>query len=183
MTISCTEPRMEAQRGGMDIVPINSPRVLEGSWAEAHELAIAQVEPVFVPVTPFTDDRGWSLMNLLAGVLRAEGQINFSQQYPGVVKAWHRHDKQTDFWCCLTGHLKAGVFRERDEKAWMIVMGEKRPGVLVIPPPLWHGASCVGPVPAGLLYYVTHRYDPAAPDEFRRPFDSVEGFPWATRHG
>ncbi len=36
---------------------------------------------------------------------------------------------------------------------------------------------------AGLLYYVTHAYDAEHPDEHRRPWDSVEGFPWATRHG
>jgi len=115
--------------------------------------------------------------------MSSHGQVNFSVQYPEVVKAWHRHDKQTDFWTCLIGHLKVGVHRESDGASWMIVIGEKRPGVLVIPPPLWHGAACVGPAPAGLLYYVTHSYDPAEPDEHRRPWDSVPGFSWATRNG
>jgi dTDP-4-dehydrorhamnose 3,5-epimerase len=160
-----------------------SPRAYDGSWAEAHELALTHMEPVFVPVTPFTDDRGWSLMNMLTGVMGKQGQVNFSMQYPGIVKAWHRHDKQTDFWMCLAGHLKAGAYRESDGTAWMIVMGEKRPGALIIPPPLWHGAACVGPTAAGLLYYVTHAYDPAQPDEHRRAWDSVPGFPWAPCNG
>jgi dTDP-4-dehydrorhamnose 3,5-epimerase len=158
-------------------------RTFTGTWAQAHEAAKAGMEPVFVPVTPYADDRGWSLMNMLQGVLGPAGQVNYSVQYPGIVKAWHRHDKQTDFWMCLNGHLKAGVYRETDGAAWMIVMGEKRPGVLLIPPPLWHGAACVGPTPAGLLYYVTHGYDPANPDEHRRPWDSVESFPWGPRNG
>jgi dTDP-4-dehydrorhamnose 3,5-epimerase len=162
---------------------IQSPRVFQGKWTEAHELAISQREPVFVPITPYADDRGWSYMNLLNGVLGPQGQVNFSRQYPGIVKAWHRHDKQTDFWLCICGHIKAGVFRESDGAAWMAVMGEQRPGVLVIPPPLWHGAACVGPTPAGLLYYVTHSYDQTKPDEFRRPWNSVSGFPWETRNG
>ncbi len=164
---------------------VQSPRVFTGSggWAEAHELARTNLEPVFFAVTHFADDRGWSLMNCMSGVMSAQGQINYSVQYPGIVKAWHRHDKQTDFWMCVMGHIKAGVWRESDGAAWMMVLGEKRPGVLIIPPPLWHGAACVGPTPAGLLYYVTHAYDAAKPDEFRRPWDSVEGFPWMPRNG
>lgn len=177
-TRSSTSPQAEASS-----TRVLSPRVFDGSWPDAHELALAQREPVFVPVMPYTDDRGWSLMNLFNGVMSAQGQVNFSIQYPGVVKAWHRHDKQTDFWACLIGHLKVGVHRESDGASWMIVMGEKRPGVLVIPPPLWHGAACVGSTPAGLLYYVTHTYDAVRPDEHRRPWDSVAGFPWATRNG
>jgi len=164
-------------------VRIQSPRVFTGGWKEAHELAKANLEPVFVPVTPFADDRGWSLMNCLNGVMSAQGQVNYSLQYPGIVKAWHRHDKQTDFWMCVQGNVKAGVFREADGAAWMLVTGEKRPGVLIIPPPLWHGAACVGPSPSGLLYYVTHAYDMTKPDEYRRAWDSVEGFPWMPRNG
>jgi dTDP-4-dehydrorhamnose 3,5-epimerase len=182
-----TGPRTEAhavtERNVESSLPLAAPRCFEGSWRDAHELARSVQEPVFVPVRPYADDRGWSLMNMLSGVLNEQGQINFSMQYPNVIKAWHRHDRQSDFWCCVSGHLKAGVHREGDDRSWLVVMGEQRPGVLIIPPPLWHGAACVGPTPAGLLYYVTNRYDPEHPDEHRRPYDSVEGFPWRTRHG
>jgi dTDP-4-dehydrorhamnose 3,5-epimerase len=160
-----------------------SPRVHTGSMAEAHQAAIAGKEPVFVPQTLYADDRGWSLMNQLKGVMGAEGQVNFSVQYPGVVKAWHRHAKQTDFWICLTGHIKVGVHREEDGRSWCHITGEKRPGVMIIPPPLWHGAATVGDAQAGLLYYVTHAYDAQRPDEERRAYDSVPGFPWGVRHG
>ncbi|MDX2114098.1 MAG: hypothetical protein SFZ24_00575 [Planctomycetota bacterium] len=150
--------------------------------AAAHEWARQNAEPVFVPAECFVDDRGWSIMNQLQGVMRPEGQINYSVQHPGLIKAWHRHDKQTDFWICVMGHLKVGVHRERDGASWAIVTGERRPGVVVIPPPLWHGAATVGDQPAGLLYYLTHQYDPSSPDEFRRAHDSVEGFPWSMQH-
>jgi len=179
-SIKTTEIHQAATSGALRV---QAPRSFDGSWVDAHELARTHSEPVWVPIGAFADDRGWSLMNLLNGVMGPQGQINFSMQYPGVVKAWHRHDKQTDFWVCLTGHLKAGVWRESDNSAWMIVMGEHKPGVLIIPPPLWHGVACVGPTSAGLLYYVTHSYNPAQPDEFRQPWDSVAGFPWQVRHG
>ncbi len=121
-------------------------------------------------------------MNQFQGVLAEEGQINFSVQYPGTIKAWHRHALQTDFWMCLTGHIKVGVYCGQTERAWALVIGEKRAGIVIIPPPLWHGAATVGPAPAGLLYYVTHSYDPKNPDEQRMGFDEVPGFPWQPVH-
>ncbi len=158
------------------------PQVVRESPTAAQELALDLCEPVFLPIDTYADDRGWSFMNQLQGVLSSEGQINFSVQYSGVIKAWHRHKLQTDFWICLHGNLKAGVFREYDQQAWQIVMGEKRPGVLVIPPSLWHGAAAVGSTNAGLLYYVTHAYNPKCPDEERRSADSIRDFPWGVQH-
>jgi len=162
---------------------VERPTEFEGSLPEAHAQALDRVEPVLVPQRLYADDRGWSLMNQLQGCLSERGQINFSVQYPGVVKAWHRHRKQTDFWICLLGHIKIGVHREEDARSWLTVIGEKRPALVVIPPSLWHGAATVGHTPAGLLYYVTHAYDAAAPDEERRAHDGVPGFPWEVRHG
>jgi dTDP-4-dehydrorhamnose 3,5-epimerase len=165
------------------VTQLSAPRTFQGSWIEASEFAADQLEPVFVPVPIHADDRGWSMMNLLVGVLDQRGQVNFSVQYPGAVKAWHRHQLQSDYWTCVQGQLKAGVYREADGRAWVQVMGEHKPGVLIIPPPLWHGATALGSAPAGLLYYVTHAYNQNAPDEERRAHDSIKGFPWEVRHG
>lgn len=167
----------------MSTVRPRSPR----SWPDsnvvkAFEGAIESAEPIFVPTTWFVDDRGASLMNQLQGVMSPEGQMNYSVQNPGVIKAWHRHHLQTDFWLCLVGHLKVGIHRETDGVSWVAVIGEKKPGVLIIPPPLWHGATATGNSPAGLLYYVTHKYDPSKPDEDRRSHDSIENFPWHVQH-
>ena len=155
-----------------------SPTVMETSTSEAFDFACDKLQPVFIPAALFTDDRGWSLMNQLQGVMTPQGQVNYSAMYPGVIKAWHRHAKQTDFWICLNGHIKAGIHNADTGESWMIIMGEKRPGTLIIPPPLWHGLATVGPETAGLLYYVTHAYNPAEPDEQRMAFDGIEGFPW-----
>ncbi len=162
---------------------IRKPKVCTDGAARAHQMARDLLEPVFVPASFFADDRGWSLMNLLQGVMAPEGQINYSTQYPGVIKAWHRHTLQTDFWICLRGHIKVGVQKEGEAFAWLQVIGEKAPGVMVIPPPLWHGAATVGEEPAGLFYYVTHAYNAASPDEQRRAYDALAGFPWGVRHG
>ncbi len=153
-----------------------------GSLTDAFDEAKSADEPRFVPATLFADDRGWSYMNQFLNILDSEGQINFSTMYPGVIKAWHRHHLQTDFWMVLTGHLKVGVHDADTGESWITITGEKRPGTVVIPPPLWHGAATVGPTDAGLLYYVTHQYDPQQPDEERQPYDAVADFPWAVQH-
>lgn len=184
MKQSVQEPaRSRSQSDGAAPRPPIAPQVFDGPWTDVEAAATEAREPLFYAVEPHVDDRGWSLMNMLRGAMSERGQLNFSMQFPGVVKAWHRHERQSDFWCCVTGHLKAGVYREEDGVTWLSVIGAQRPGVLVVPPGLWHGASAIGPDPAGLLYYVTRSYDPQRPDEQRRPYDSVPDFPWWTRHG
>ncbi len=155
--------------------------VFAGSFADAWAEARAANEPRLVEIRAFADDRGWSYMNLMTGVLDG-GQVNVSVQHPGVVKAWHRHVKQTDFWCGLAGHLKVGVWRDSDNASWQAVIGDRRPAVVVIPPTLWHGAATVGPDPATLLYYVSEVYVPSQPDEERCAFDALPGFTWAVEH-
>jgi len=163
-------------------VQISRVQEMSGDLAAAHEKAKASREPIFVPAPVFADDRGWSLMNQFHNVLTAEGQINYSVMYPQVIKAWHRHQLQTDFWMCVRGHLKVGIHDDESGRTWAIVIGERKTGVLIIPPPLWHGAATVADEHAGLFYYVTHAYNAAAPDEDRRAFDSVAGFPWGVQH-
>lgn len=159
-----------------------APHTMQGSLVDAHTYAQENRQPVFVPTAVFADDRGWSLMNQMQGVMSPQGQVNYSVMYPGVIKAWHRHQKQTDFWITLNGNVKAGAHDPDTGESWMIVMGEKRPGTLIIPPPLWHGLATVGPESAGLLYYVTHAYNPAEPDEERLAYDGIAGYPWETEH-
>lgn len=162
---------------------LQKPTVWTGPIAEADARARELREPLWAPASYFVDDRGWSVMNLLTGALSPQGQCNYSVQHPGVVKAWHRHANQTDFWFCLRGHIKVGVFDQDAGRAWVQVIGEQSPGLMIIPPPLWHGAATVGADRAGLFYYVTRTYDAASPDEERLAFDGVEGFPWSVRHG
>jgi len=162
-------------------IRIEAVTTIQGDVAAAYARAMAEQQPVFVPAQVFADDRGWSLMNQLQGVMTVDGQINYSVTYPGVIKAWHRHQHQTDFWIVLLGNLKVGIHRE-DGRTWRTVIGEKKPGILIIPPPLWHGAATVGPDSAGLLYYVTKAYNAQQPDEERRTFDSVAGFSWNVEH-
>ena len=71
----------------------------------------------FIPLKKFTDSRGWSLNDIYAEYQKAvtaqnldakcpddetdlmNFQINYSILYPGIIKAWHRHKYQDDFFC------------------------------------------------------------------------------------
>lgn len=133
--------------------------------------------PGLMRLHPWVDDRGWSLMGLMAGVLSG-GQINYSVQQPGVIKAWHLHERQTDAWCLLHGCIKAAIMSRGGERRWVVALGERAAALLLIPPGLWHGAMTIGPAPAGLLYYVDREYDPASPDEQREAHD-WQWNPWS----
>jgi len=154
---------------------------VETDLASAYAACCERVEPGFVAAELFVDDRGWSIMNQMQGILKPCGQINYSVMHPGVVKAWHRHHRQTDFWLCVLGRMQVGVHRDGG-RTWRTVLDPRRPGVLIIPPPLWHGTATLGDAECGLVYYVTRAYDHQSPDEDRRPRDSVEGFVWNPEH-
>jgi len=45
------------------------------------------------------------------------GPWSHSLMYPGVIKAWHIHKKQTDWWYVSTGVLKIVLYDKRPESA------------------------------------------------------------------
>ena len=83
MTQSMSEVEVSPSPAEASDLTIRTPATVTVPWSEAHAQARQREEPLFVPVTPYTDDRGWSLMNLLTGAMSDAGQINFSTQYPG----------------------------------------------------------------------------------------------------
>lgn len=110
------------------------------------------------------------------------GQWSSSLMHTGVIKAWHVHQIQWDWWFVAKGNLKLGLhdtrngsttFRETQE----ILMGDDYPPVVVaIPPGVAHGCKILqGPA---LLFYITSQiYNPN--DEGRIPFDDPEiGYDW-----
>jgi hypothetical protein len=73
-----------------------------------------------IPLTRHVDDRGY-----LMEILRSDDEhfIRFGQIYvttcdpqPGgpVIKAWHRHERQTDNFCCIAGKIKVGLHDDRE---------------------------------------------------------------------
>lgn len=110
------------------------------------------------------------------------GQWSHSLMFDGVIKAWHLHRIQTDWWYVSSGVLRVGLYDMRpDSRTYKLtmdfLMGDLQiPRVVKIPPGVAHGCMTVqGPV--NLLYMTSHVYNPA--DEFRISHDDPEiAFDW-----
>jgi dTDP-4-dehydrorhamnose 3,5-epimerase len=94
------------------------------------------------------------------------GQWGHSLMFDGVIKAWHLHRIQTDWWYVVRGVLRVGLCDlRRDSPTYKTVMdflmGDLQPArVIKVPPGVAHGCKTIqGPVD---LFYVTSQvYDPA----------------------
>jgi dTDP-4-dehydrorhamnose 3,5-epimerase len=132
------------------------------------------------------DDRGFfrELIRTTDDPFFAEGfgQWSHSLMFDGVIKAWHYHNIQSDWWYIATGVLRVGLCDLRKDsstykKTMDFLMGDLQPArILKIPPGVAHGCKTVqGPVN---LFYITSRiYNPE--DEIRIPFDTEDiDFDW-----
>lgn len=105
------------------------------------------------------------------------GQWNESKMAQGVIKAWHVHQEQIDWWYVPVGIVKAVLFDYRTVSPTLgeieeFVLGDDHvPGVLRIPPGVAHGCKTLSG-PALLQYVVSREYDPD--DEGRIPFDDKD---------
>ena len=122
------------------------------------------------------DERGF-LMEILRRddpLFKQFGQAYVTAAYPGVVKAWHYHTKQTDYFCVLTGMAKIVLYDARDGSPTQgqiaeIFMGEQTRKLLLIPPHVYHGFKNIGQELCLILNLPTELYDYTQPDEFRCP--------------
>jgi len=127
------------------------------------------------------DERGW-LMEILRcddDVFQQFGQVYVTTAYPGVVKAWHYHQKQTDNFTCIHGMMKVALYDPRKASPTCgaimeLFMGEKNPVLITVPPGIYHGFKALGTETAYFLSIPTLPYSKDDPDEFRVPPDSPE---------
>lgn len=151
---------------GTLIQSLDSPALIAGVRLEAY--------------TQWADDRGHFLevlrsgQGLAAGFDPATTQVSVSLSYPGTIKAFHYHLRQTDVWTVAAGMMQAALVDLRKGSATFgarntLYIGELRPWRLLIPPGVGHGCKTVGTQPAVLVYATDRFYDPA--DEGRIPFN------------
>ena len=128
---------------------------------------------------PIPDERGW-LIELLRSdwdVYEKFGQVYLTTVYPGVVKAWHYHKKQTDHMACIKGMLKLALYDSREssptcKQVAELSLGDRRPLLVKIPPLVYHGFKAVGGETAYVINVPTETYNYKEPDEFRLPPDT-----------
>jgi dTDP-4-dehydrorhamnose 3,5-epimerase len=142
-------------------------------------------------LTPHVDERGFLMEMLRADdpIFQKFGQAYVSLNYPGVIRAWHWHEKQTDYWVVVKGMIKAALYDRRpDSPTYGLIneffMGEQNPILLVIPPQVAHGYKTIGLEPSLLINFPTEPYNREQPDEFRLPYDTPEiPYDWDIRMG
>ena len=102
-------------------------------------------------------------------------QINISRiMSTSHIVAWHKHEKQSDLWFCIQGAVKVGL--SDGDMTEFVVLSDKCPDALFIPPGIYHGYKALEPGSI-LLYSLDQKYDPD--DEFRaKPGDFGES--WET---
>ena len=132
------------------------------------------------------DERGF-LMELLRSddpVFTKFGQCYVSMNYPGVIRAWHWHKKQDDFFVVVKGMIKVGLYDLREGSPTQgetaeLYLGDNNNIVVKIPVGVVHGYKTVGTEPSLLINFPSEVYNPQEPDEYRLPWDTDQiPFDW-----
>ena len=132
------------------------------------------------------DERGF-LMELLRSddaIFTKFGQCYVSMNYPGVIRAWHHHKKQDDFFVVMKGMIKVGLYDRREGSPTRGEVGEFYLGdnnniMLKIPVGVVHGYKTVGTEPSLLINFPSEVYNPEEPDEYRFPWNTDQiPFDW-----
>lgn len=110
------------------------------------------------------------------------GQLSHSYMRQGVIKAWHIHKTQVDWWYVAKGDLHVGLFDMRENSPTYKTLNEFLLGehgqnvVLKIPPGVAHGCK-VTRGNSELFYVTSGIYN--TDEEGRIPHDSIEiGYDW-----
>ena len=109
-----------------------------------------------------SDDRGY-FMEILRdddNWLSKFGQMSFSKTYPGIIKAFHVHQKQDDIWYFPIGNAQVVLYDGRRDsstcgKKNTFYIGEDNPQIILIPKGVWHGYKVLGNTPAIIIYLTT----------------------------
>jgi dTDP-4-dehydrorhamnose 3,5-epimerase len=137
------------------------------------------------------DERGW-LMEILRSddpeLFQRFGQVYVSATYPGVVKAWHRHRRQTDNFVCVAGMVKLVLadMREGSPTHGQIdefFVGTHNPMLVQVPHLVYHGWKCISPEPALVVNVPTEVYRYDAPDEERLAPHGTLPYDWTRKDG
>jgi dTDP-4-dehydrorhamnose 3,5-epimerase len=143
------------------------------------------------PLRRNADERGF-LMEILRSddeVYERFAQVYVSLNYPGVIRAWHYHKKQNDFFAVVKGMAKVVLYDARQDSSSKgevneFFIGDNNPILLRIPIGVYHGYKTTGVEPSLLLNFPTELYDRQAPDEYRVPYNSPDiPYTWDLRHG
>ncbi len=149
----------------------------------AGELRLSAIDGVrFRPVRPVPHEDG-----TLAEIARASWpevdlpivQVHVTTTLPGRVRAWGLHRLSTDRLFVVAGLVSIVVYDGRLDSPTYGAFNEFRtsernPGLLVIPPCLYHGWKNIGVSEAFVINMPSAEYDHENPDALDLPYESAE---------
>jgi dTDP-4-dehydrorhamnose 3,5-epimerase len=163
-----------------------------GKLIVAHD-SLDLIEGVRVqPYALWPDDRGYFLEIARLGQGLASAfpldttQVSAALSYPGTIKAFHFHRKQTDCWVPVRGMFQVALADLRKDSPTFglrntLYVGALRPWQLLIPPGVAHGYKVIGTEAAMLVYLTNRFYDPQ--DEGRIAHDDRGiHYDWELQH-
>jgi dTDP-4-dehydrorhamnose 3,5-epimerase len=108
---------------------------------------------------------------------------------PGRIKGWGMHRLQADRYFIVAGRVRVVLHDGRVGSLTHRAFGEfnfteEAPGLLYIPPGVWHADQNIGQAEAAVVNFPTRPYDHAQPDKARiDPHSGEIPFDWELRDG
>jgi dTDP-4-dehydrorhamnose 3,5-epimerase len=104
-------------------------------------------------------------------------QVHITTTFADRVRAWGLHPLGTDRLFVVSGLVKLVVFDGRKDSPTLgqlneFVISEKNPGLLIVPPNLYHGWKNIGTSEAIIINMPDRLYDYQHPDALDLPWDS-----------
>jgi dTDP-4-dehydrorhamnose 3,5-epimerase len=98
---------------------------------------------------------------------------------PHGISAWHVHLDTTDRLFVNVGMVKVVLYDGREESPTRgrineFRLGERRPGLVIVPPGVWHGIKNLLEVESRVMNLVDVAYEYQDPDHWRLPHDTAE---------
>jgi len=104
-------------------------------------------------------------------------QVHMTTTYPGRVRAWGLHQQIVDRLFVASGLVRIVCYDGREASSTFgrvnqFILSERNPGLLAIPPNVYHGWKNIGVSESIVINLPTAMYDYDRPDSLDLPWDS-----------
>lgn len=104
------------------------------------------------------------------------GQVYVTTTFPGIIKAWYRHQKQIDQLIPIQGVMKLVLYDPHPclSKSFTLkefIIKKDNPTLIQIPPGLWHGFQALSSENLVIVHLNNRPFQSDCPDEERLTFD------------
>jgi dTDP-4-dehydrorhamnose 3,5-epimerase len=170
-------PRRDAPNviGGQELVAKQSAVDAQGKLKRTpiHDVAFRPTRPV-----PHEDGHVSEVARVSWDILGGPiVQVHVTTTLPGRHRAWGLHQRSTDRLFVVRGLVKFAVFDGRLDSPTYgsvneVTVSEMSPGLLIVPPKLYHGWKNIGLSEAIIINMPSEMYNYESPDALDLPWDS-----------